>query len=256
MKAYAKQLLSVRERKGLTLARARELIQHGNYFGPMMVQFGDADAVLNGVSQSYPETIRPAIQTVGVLPDSRLVGVYLVILKKRILWFADTTVNIDPSAEELAQIAAQTASFASQFMIDAPRIAMLSFSNFGSNDHALAKKVKAATEILGQVHPEFLADGEMQVDTALDPELSESSFPFNRVPGDANILIFPDLQSANIAYKLIGQLGKAELIGPVLLGMKKPIYVLAQNSTVTEVVNMATIAAMDIRGRIGHPGLG
>ncbi|MGK5085264.1 NADP-dependent malic enzyme [Bdellovibrionota bacterium FG-1] len=251
LQTYAERLVKIRARRGVTLTRARELIQRNNYFGPMMVEMGDADALLNGVSQSYPETIRPAIQTVGVLPESKLVGVYLVILKKRILWFADTTVNIDPSAVELSQIAAQTASFASQFMMDAPRIAMLSFSNFGSNDHALAKKVRTATDMLRQAHPELVVDGEMQVDTALDPEISISSFPFNQVPGNANILIFPDLQSANIAYKLLGKLGKAEIIGPILLGMKKPIYVLAQNSTVTEVVNMATIAAMDGQGRLG-----
>jgi malate dehydrogenase (oxaloacetate-decarboxylating)(NADP+) len=249
MEAYAQKLVSTRARKGMTLTLARELIQRNNYFGPMMVELGDADALLNGVAQSYPETIRPAIQTVGVQPESRLVGVYLVLLKKRILWLADTTVNINPSAEELSQIATKTASFASQFMVDTPKIAMLSFSNFGSNDHALAKKVSTATEIIRKEHPEFIVDGEMQVDTALDPEISTSSFPFNKVPGDANILIFPDLQSANIAYKLLGQLGQAELIGPILLGMKKPIYVLAQNSTVNEVVNMATIAVMDSQGR-------
>ncbi|MGK5088150.1 NADP-dependent malic enzyme [Bdellovibrionota bacterium FG-2] len=250
--AYAKHLTMVRARKGVTLNCARELLQSVNYFGPMMVEMGDADALLNGVSQSYPQTIRPAIQTIGVLPDSRLVGVYLVMLKKRTFWFADTTVNINPSAEELAQIAIQTARFASQFMVDPPRIAMLSFSNFGSSSHPCTKKVQDATEMVRRACPDVIIDGEMQVDTALNPEISANSFPFNRVPGDANILIFPDLQSANIAYKLVGQLAQSELIGPILLGMKKPIYVLAQNSSVTEVVNIATLAAMGGQTRVRH----
>jgi malate dehydrogenase (oxaloacetate-decarboxylating)(NADP+) len=250
LEAYVGQFEKRRARKGVTLARAQELVQNPNYFGPMMVEMGDADAVLNGLSQSYPETIRPAIQSIGVVPGSRLAGVYLVILKKRILWFSDTTVNIDPSAEELADIAIQTARFASQFMVDAPRVAMLSFSNFGSNNHPNAKKVRKATEMVRRLQPDLIVDGEMQADTALDPSLSSSSFPFNQVPGDANILIFPDLQSANVAYKIVGNLSEAEIIGPILLGMEKPAYVLSQNSSVTDVVNMATLVAMDLQRRI------
>jgi malate dehydrogenase (oxaloacetate-decarboxylating)(NADP+) len=247
--AYGAHFEKCRARKGITPHQAREFIQRSNYFGPMMVEMGDADAVLNGVSQGYPETIRPAIQTVGVVPGSRLVGVYLAILKNRILWFADTTVNIDPTAEELSDIAIQTARFASQFMIDAPRIAMVSFSNFGTNNHQNVKKVQTATELIRKSQPTLIVDGEMQVDTALCPEISANSFPFNQVPGNANILIFPDLQSANIAYKLVGSLSEAEMIGPILLGMKKPVYVLSQNSSVTEVVNMATLIATDIQKR-------
>lgn len=247
---YATLLFEKRKRKGITLVQARELAQRTHYYGPLMVECGEADGVLNGVSQSYPETIRPAIHAIGVSPNSRLVGVYLMLLSKRILWFADTTVNINPSAEELSEIAVQTAQFASQFMVEVPKIAMLSFSNFGSNGHPFAEKVRRATEIIHKAHPDWIVDGEMQADTALKPEISASSFPFNRVPGDANILIFPDLQSANIAYKLVGQLQEAEIIGPILLGMKKPVYVLSQNSSVSEISNMATLAAMDIQGRI------
>jgi len=246
---YATFLVEKRSRKGVTLGQAHSFVAQGNYFGPLMVEMGEADGVLNGVSQSYPETIRPAIQVVGVSPGSRLVGAYLVLLKKRMIWFADTTVNINPSVEELADIAIQTARFASQLMTELPRIAMLSFSNFGANKNPLAEKVRMATELVRKRHPDWLIDGEMQADTALNPEISATSFPFNHVPGNANILVFPDLQAANIAYKLIGQLGGAETIGPILLGMNKPIYVLPQNSTVSEIVNMATLAATDIRGR-------
>jgi malate dehydrogenase (oxaloacetate-decarboxylating)(NADP+) len=249
VEVYAYHLEKRRDRKGMTLHEAKTLMRTPNYFGPSMVEMGDADAVLNGVSQSYSDTLRPAIQAIGVHVGSRLVGLHLVLLKKRILWIADTTVNIDPSAEELSDIAIQTAQFASRFMADIPRIAMLSFSNFGSNEHPNAKKVRRATELIRDARPDLIVDGEMQADTALSPEVSSNSFPFNRVPGDANILIFPDLQSANIAYKLIGKLAEAEMIGPILLGMEKPAYILAQNSSVTEVVNMATLAVMEIRAR-------
>jgi malate dehydrogenase (oxaloacetate-decarboxylating)(NADP+) len=249
VEAYAAHLGKRRERKGVTLSRAQLLVQNVNTFGPMMVEMGDADAVLNGVSQSYPDTIRPAIQAIGVVPGSKLVGAYLAIMKHRILWLADTTVNIDPTAEELADIAIQTARFASHFMMEAPKVAMLSFSNFGSNQHPFAQKVQKATEMIRKAQPDLIVDGEMQADTALTPEISANSFPFNQVPGNANILIFPDLQSANIAYKLIGKLGEAELIGPILMGMKKPAYVLSQNSSVTEVVHMATLVAMNIQKR-------
>jgi len=247
--AYADHLEERRVRKGMTLHEAKALMRTPNYFGPSMVEMGDADAVLNGVSQSYSDALRPAIQAIGVHAGSRLVGLHLVLLKKRILWIADTTVNIDPSAEELSDIAIQTAKFATRFMSDTPKIAMLSFSNFGSNGHPNAKKVRRATELIRNTQPDLIVDGEMQADTALAPEISANSFPFNQVPGDANILIFPDLHSANIAYKLIGKLAEAEMIGPILLGMEKPAYILAQNSSVTEVVNMATIAVMDIYAR-------
>jgi len=246
IEAYAEHLAKLRSRKGMTLNRAKKLIQQSNYFGPMMVEMGDADGVLNGVSQSYQESIRPAIQSVGVMENSRLVGVYLVILKNRRLWFADTTINVNPTVEQLSEIAIQTANFASQFMIEPPRIAMLSFSNFGSSDHAQAKKIRSTVELIRKLKPGLLVDGEMQADTALNPEISENNFPFNQIPGNANILIFPDLASANIAYKLTSQLANAEMIGPILLGLKKPVFVLAQDSSVMEVVNMATLAVANI----------
>jgi malate dehydrogenase (oxaloacetate-decarboxylating)(NADP+) len=249
IEAYSSLLVEKRKRKGITLSQAREWVQRSNYFGPLMVEAGEADGVLNGVSQSYPDTIRPAIHSVGVRSGSRLVGIYLMIFRKRILWFADTTVNIDPTAEDIADIAIQTSRFASQFMTEVPRVALLSFSNFGSNSHPNAEKVQRAYSFIRSKYPDMIVDGEMQADTALNPEISAQSFPFNSVPGNANVLIFPDLQSANIAYKLLGQLGEAEMIGPILLGMNKPIYVLSQNSSVTEIANMATLAVVDIQGR-------
>jgi malate dehydrogenase (oxaloacetate-decarboxylating)(NADP+) len=249
---YARRFYEKRERKGVTFELAMTLMKQPNYFGPMMLEMGHADAVVNGITQSYPETIRPAIQTVGAKPGSKLAGIYLLIFKKRVLWFADTTVNIEPTAEELADIAMQTAHFAKSFMVAEPKVAMLSFSNFGANDHPYALKVKRATQIIKTRDPDLVVDGEMQADTALNPAISQEGFPFNQVPGDANILIFPDLQSGNIAYKLISKLSQAEVIGPILVGMNKPVFVLQQNSDVNDVVNMAAIAAMEIQLRKGN----
>jgi malate dehydrogenase (oxaloacetate-decarboxylating)(NADP+) len=246
---YAQRFFEKRKRKGVTLAVAQQVMKQNNYYGAMMVEQGHADGLLNGISQSYPETLRPAIQSIGVKRGSRLAGIYLMIFKKRLLWFADTTVNIEPSAEELADIAIQTADLARSFMVEEPRVAMLSFSNFGSNSHPHASKVREATEIVKRRAPGLVVDGEMQADTALKPENSKESFPFNQVPGNANVLIFPDLQSGNIAYKLMSQLGSAEAIGPILVGMNKPVFVLQQNSDVNDVVNMAAITAMEIHLR-------
>jgi malate dehydrogenase (oxaloacetate-decarboxylating)(NADP+) len=201
------------------------------------------------MNQSYPETLKPALQVIGPKPGSRLAGIYMMVLKKRVLFFADTTVNIEPTAEELADIAIQTAALAEKFMMHQPRVAMLSFSNFGSNPHPFATKVTRAVEIIRYRAPELVVDGEMQVDAALNPEISKTSFPFNQVPGNANVLIFPDLQSGNIAYKLMQRLADAEAVGPILVGMNKPVFVLQQNSDINDVVNMAAIAAMEIHQR-------
>jgi malate dehydrogenase (oxaloacetate-decarboxylating)(NADP+) len=247
--AYAQRFFEKRMRKGATLAVAKQLMRQNNYFGAMMVEQGHADGLLNGISQSYPETLKPAIQVIGVKPGSRLAGIYMMIFKKRILWFADTTVNIQPNAEELADIAIQTAQLAKSFMVEEPRVAMLSFSNFGSNNHPLARLAQDATNLVKKRVPGLIIDGEMQADTAITPEISKESFPFNQVPGNANVLIFPDLQSGNIAYKLMARLAAAEAVGPILVGMNKPVFVLQQNSDVNDVVNMAAITAMEIHLR-------
>lgn len=244
---YAKRFYEKRQRKGMTLPLALGLMKDANYYGSMMVEMGDADGLLSGVSQSYPETIRPAIEVLGAKAGSRLLGVYMVITKNRIFWFSDTTVNIDPTAEDLAKIAIATAELARSFTSAEPRVAMLSFSNFGSNKDVRAQKVKRATEIVQKSHPQLLVDGEMQADTAVDPNLSHEEFPFNRILGKANVLIFPDLQSGNIAYKLMSKIGGAEVIGPILLGVNKPVSVLQRGSDVNSIVNMAAITAMDIQ---------
>jgi malate dehydrogenase (oxaloacetate-decarboxylating)(NADP+) len=246
---YAQRFFEMRKRKGATLAMAQQLMKQNNYYGAMMVEMGHADGLLNGISQSYPDTIKPAIQVIGAKAGSRLAGIYMMILKKRVLWFADTTVNIEPTAEELADIAIQTAEVARSFMVEEPRVAMLSFSNFGSNSHHFATKVRTATEIVKKRAPALVIDGEMQADTAVKPEISAESFPFNQVPGNANVLVFPDLQSGNIAYKLMARIGSAEAIGPILVGMNKPVFVLQQNSDVNDVVNMAALTAMEIHLR-------
>ncbi|MEN9723757.1 MAG: hypothetical protein RJB38_1743 [Pseudomonadota bacterium] len=246
---YARLFFEKRQRKGVTQALALTLMKQPNYYGSMMVELGHADGMVNGISQSYPETLKPALQVIGAKPGSRLAGIYMMVLKKRVLFFADTTVNIEPSAEELADIAIQTAQLAEKFMLHEPRVAMVSFSNFGSNGHPFASKVARAVEIIRYRAPELVVDGEMQADTALNPEISKSSFPFNQVPGNANVLIFPDLQSGNIAYKLMQRLADAEAVGPILVGMNKPVFVLQQNSDISDAVNMAAIAAMEIHQR-------
>jgi malate dehydrogenase (oxaloacetate-decarboxylating)(NADP+) len=244
---FAQAFYERRMRRGVTAEIARNLMKLNNYFGAMMVELGHADSLLSGVSQSYPETIRPAIQAIGVKPGSRLAGIYMMIIKKKVYWFADTTVNIDPTSEELADIAIQTADLAKEFTGQESRVALLSFSNFGSNNHDRAVKVRRAVELVRKLRPTLVVDGEMQADTALHPEISAESYPFNRVPGNANILIFPDLDSGNLSYKLLSKMGGADAIGPILVGMKKSVFVLQQNCDINDIVNMAVITAMDVQ---------
>ena len=246
---YSTAFYDRRHRKGVTVALARSLMKQPNYFGAMMVELGHADAMIGGITQSYQDMLKPAIQVIGVKPGSRLAGIYMMIFKNRVLWFADTTVNIEPTAEELADIAIQTAQLAKSFMVAEPRVAMLSFSNFGSNAHPFALKVRRATEIVKARMPGLAIDGEMQADTALFADISKESYPFNKIQGDANILIFPDLQSGNVAYKLMSKLAKVEAIGPLLVGMNKPVSVIPQNSDINDVVNMAAITAMEVQLR-------
>ncbi len=244
---FARAFAEKRARKGATLALAETLMRQANYFGSMMVEQGHADGLLSGISQSYPETLRPAIQVIGVKPGSRLAGVYMMIMKGRVLFFADTTVNIDPTDEELADIAIQTADMARAIANVEPRVAMLSFSNFGSNPHDTVSKVRRAVELVRKRQPSLIIDGEMQADTAIFPEISAENFPFNRVPGNANVLVFPNLQSGNIAYKLLSKMGNADAVGPILVGMNKPVFVLQHGSDVNDVVNMAAITAMEVQ---------
>ena len=228
--AYAQELHNRRQRKGVTLALARDLIRQPNYFGPMMVEQGDADGFISGLTYNYPDVLRPALQVVGRVQD-------------RIYFFTDATVIIEPTVEQLAAIAINAAELAEEFDVT-PRIAMLSFSNFGSTPHADATKVRAATDLVKQLRPDLQIDGEMQADVAVVPELMARHYPFSQVT-DANVLVFPQLAAANTAYKLLSRLGGAEAIGPILVGMGKPLQVLATGADVHDIVNVAILTAVD-----------
>ncbi len=252
LEEYAQRLYEKRQRKGVTLPLARTLMLEPNYFGPMMVEMGDADAFISGLTYDYPAVIRPALQVVGVREGMRKVaGLYIMIVKEKVYFFTDATVNIEPTAEDLAEIAIMAADFARRFDIE-PRVAMLSFSNFGSTRHPLSEKVRQAVEIVRQRRPDIRIDGEMQADTAVVPEIIEERYPFSRVK-DANVLVFPDLEAANVSYKLLQRLGNAQAIGPILLGMGKPVHVLQTGDEVQDIVFIAAIAALDAQERALAP---
>ena len=246
---YSTLFYRKRHRKGVTQRAALKSIQNPNYFGAMMVEQGDADALISGLTSHYPETIRPALQCIGVKEDVGLVsGMYIVIIKRKVFFFADTTVNIDPTAEELAQIAISAADTVKEFNIE-PKVAMLSFSNFGSSVHEESYKVQDAVEFVKELRPDIICDGEMQADTAVVSEILEKEFPFSKVQGGANVLIFPNLSAGNIAYKLFERLTSATVIGPVLMGMKKPIHVLQRGATVDDIINMTAIGVVEAINR-------
>jgi len=246
--AYALAYHELRSRKGVTLAQAAKRVREPNVLGPMMVKMHDADAFISGLTYEYPEVIRPALQIHHTASDGRLVtGLYIMIVDDRTFLFTDATVNIEPSAEDLAEIARRAADFAVKLEIE-PRIAFLSFSNFGSTPHPLSDKVRRAVELVRKACPEYKVDGEMQADTAVVPEIVDERYPFSAVK-DANVLVFPSLESANIAYKLLARLGKAKAIGPILLGTGAPIHVLQIGDEVEAIVQVAAVAAMDAMSR-------
>ncbi len=242
---YSIRFYRKRHRKGITQKTAMQKMHNPNYYGAMMVSTGDADTMISGLTTHYPETIRPALQIVGVKPEYKIVsGLYVVIINRRAYFFADTTVNIDPTAEELAEIAINAADTVKEFDIT-PKVAMLSFSNFGSAKHPEAEKVRKATILVKEKRPDIICDGEMQADTAVVPELLEKDYPFSRIQGGANILVFPNLSSGNITYKLIERLTKATVIGPILMGMDKPIHVLQKGASVEDIITMSAIAVVE-----------
>jgi malate dehydrogenase (oxaloacetate-decarboxylating)(NADP+) len=242
--AYAEAYFKLRQRRGVTRQHAVERIRQPNLFGLMMVHQGDADAFASGLTYEYPEVIRPALQIFHTLPGvRRAAGAYVVVVKDETYIFSDATVNIDPSADDLAEIALLAADFANRLNLT-PRVAMLSFSNFGSVQHPLSEKVRRATEMVRTRRPDLIVDGEVQADVAVMPELMEGRFPFSPLRG-ANVLIFPSLEAANIAYKLLSRLGGAQTIGPVLLGLDAPVHVLQAGDDVDEVVSIAAMAVMD-----------
>ncbi|MBS3944397.1 MAG: phosphate acetyltransferase [Melioribacter sp.] len=242
---YAEEFYKLRQRKGITLRDARLLMKEPNYYASMMVKLGDADALIGGLTYHYPQTIRPALQCIGVKEGLTTVsGMYIVVVKNKIFFFADTTVNIDPSAEQLAEIAISTAETVRSFDI-VPKIAMLSFSNFGSAPYPQSEKVAKAVKLVKEKRPDLMIDGEMQADTAVVPERLEAEFPFSTLKGSANVLIFPNLEAGNIAYKLFQRLTDATVIGPILTGMKKPVHVIQRGDTVGDIFNMTAIAVVE-----------
>jgi len=242
---FAEQLFQRRQRRGMTLREAQARVLNPIYYGLLMLRAGQADALVTGEEVDYPDSIRPALEVIGVEPGRKHVnGIYMMIFRQQTLFFADATVNIDPDAETLAEIATATASFVERLGIE-PRVALLSFSNFGSVKHPQARKVQQAVALLHERAPGLQADGEMQADTAVVERILTRVYPFAKLRGPANVLIFPDLNAANIAYKLLARLGDAQAIGPILVGMDRPVHVLQRLSEVPEIVNMAVIAAVD-----------
>lgn len=245
---YQGPMHEMRQRRGVTLRGARVLLRDRNYFGPMMLRMGDADAFLSGITYEYPDVVRPALQLFHTRPGAlRASGVYIVIVKGRVYFFTDATVNIDPDAATLCEVAILAADFARTLEIE-PKVAMLSFSNFGSTPHPLSTKVREAVERVRHKRPDIAIDGEMQADVAVVPELVESRYNFSRVK-DANVLVFPDLASANVAYKLMARLGNAETIGPILLGLGAPVHVLQAGDDVDAIVAMTAVSVIDAQSR-------
>jgi malate dehydrogenase (oxaloacetate-decarboxylating)(NADP+) len=248
---YAKAYHELRQRKGLSLAEARKKVSNPNILGALMVKMGDADTCVSGLTYNYPEVIRPALEIHHTAPGiARAAGVYIMIVEDRVYLFTDATVNIEPTAEDLAEIACLAADYAAKLEID-PRVAFLSFSNFGSTPHPLSEKVRRAVELTKERRPDLKVDGEMQADTAVVPELMDERYPFSAVK-DANVLVFPSLEAANIAYKLMARLGNAKAIGPILLGVGAPVHVLQTGDEVSNIVQIAAVSVMDAMGRDGE----
>jgi malate dehydrogenase (oxaloacetate-decarboxylating)(NADP+) len=242
---YAQRLYELRCRKGVACTEAQEMLTKPNYFAAVMVELGEADGMIAGLGFHYPEGLRPILQVIKTCPDCKTIaGVYLVTMKNRVLLFADATVNVETDAEKLAEIAILTARLAKDFDIE-PRIAMLSYSDFGGVRHARTERVRQAVELIRKRAPDLIVDGEMQADTALIPEILNNGYPFNRLKEPANILIFPNLESGNIAYKLTQCLANAEIVGPILIGTRRPAHVLQRYHEVKDIVNLAAIAVVE-----------
>lgn len=244
---FANHLYTKRQRRGVSKYDAQKLMTNRNYFAASMVEFGEADTLISGLTKNYGTTIKPALQVIGAKAGSRVAGMYMMMTPKGPLFFGDTTVNEDPTSEELADIAILIDDAVRRFNVK-PRLAMLSFSNFGSGDGKIPTKVREAVKILHTKAPEIIVDGDLQANFALNAEMLDANFPFSTLKGQAaNTLIFPNLESGNIAYKLLQTAGNAEAIGPILLGMNKPVHVLQLDSSVREIVNMVTIAVVDVQ---------
>lgn len=244
---YADHLYQKRQRRGISLSDAKKLMINRNYFAASMVEFGHADTLISGLTKNYASTIKPALHVIGAKKNSRVAGMYMMLTAKGPIFFGDTTVNEDPTPAELAEITILLNDAISRLNIT-PRIALLSYSNFGSNDGRVSTKVRETAKILREKAPEIIVDGDIQANFALNSELLRANFPFSTLNGQpANTLVFPNLESGNIAYKLLQEVGNAEAVGPILLGMNKPVHVLQLDSSVREIVNMVTIAVVDVQ---------
>jgi malate dehydrogenase (oxaloacetate-decarboxylating)(NADP+) len=241
---YMEALQEKRGRKGVTKTDAKRLLKSRVWFGSMMVEMGDADGIIGGISRDYPEFLKPCLATIGMDEDAhRVVGTYMMTIKGKLMFIGDATINIYPDARTLAEIAVQTAKVAKRFGIE-PRVALLSFSNFGSSSQYRSERIEDSLEMARELDPELIIDGPMQADTALIPSIQEQ-YPFMSLGGPANVLVCPNLAAANISYKLLQRLGDAEMTGPILEGMAKPVHVLQREDGVRDVVHMAAICALD-----------
>jgi malate dehydrogenase (oxaloacetate-decarboxylating)(NADP+) len=247
---YAQSLYEKRQRRGVTLTEAVKLMRDRNYFGSSMVEFGEADAMVSGLTKNYATTIKPALQIIGTEEGvDRVAGMYMMMTEKGPVFFGDTTVNVDPTAEELVDLTLLLEKSVRKFNIT-PRIALLSYSNFGSNEGIIPEKTRKAVKILHEKYPEIIVDGEMQGNFAINNAMLKDNFPFSSLAeAPANTLVFPNLESGNIAYKLLQELGGAEAVGPILLGLKKPVHIVQLGSSVREIVNMVTIAVVDVQAK-------
>ena len=246
LQKYAEAYFDSRNRKGVTLYDAQRLMRERNYFAAMMVNEGDADALLSGYSRAYPTVVKPMLQLIGMAKGiSRVAATNVMNTSRGPIFISDTSINIDPSAKDLAKIAQLTAGVVKLFGLE-PVMAMLSYANFGSSNHPEARKVKDAVSYLHRYHPDLLVDGELQSDFALNKEMLQNKFPFSKLAGKkVNTLIYPNLDSANSAYKLIKELNEADSIGPIMMGMNKPVHILQLGASVEEMVNMAAVAVVD-----------
>jgi malate dehydrogenase (oxaloacetate-decarboxylating)(NADP+) len=244
--SYAERLYELRQREGVTRREAEELITDGNYLGSVMVEVGDADAMLTGLMHHYPEALRPPLRLIGTADDANYAaGVYMLTFKNRVVFCADTTVNQDPDEDVLAEVTRHTADLARRFNVE-PRAALLSYSDFGSVDNEGTQKVRqAASELRSDPTVDFPVDGEMQADTAVVEETLTGTYDFSQLDEPANVLVFPNLEAGNIGYKLLQRLGGAEAIGPMLVGMDKPVHVLQRGDEVKDIVNLAGVAVVD-----------
>ena len=247
---FAQILHEKRKRRGLTFHESKKMMRERNYYASAMVETGMADVMISGIERNYRDSIRPALQVIGVENGiNKIVGMYILISKEGPIFFADTTVNIDPTVEEIVDITLLVARTVKEYKIK-PKIALLSYSNFGSNEGPDAVKMREAAKILHQNHPDLVVDGEIQANFAVNKELKSDFFPFSMLANkSANTLIFPNLSAGNIAYKLVQEMSQNETIGPVLLGMKKPVHVLQIGSSVREILNMITLGVVDVQNR-------